>query len=242
MNAAENHAQGCESLQRALTRIEDLNQRIESQAAAARQRQGVIVATVVLLALVMSFGLSQIAALANTLDVDTVAYIGRQQAQDHLPAGRAALQAALASQAPEIVSQALDAALDSLPAARSMLVAQMNAHLDGINSEFEATTLASMRRTIRSAKQGIEAAYPDVPSPDRELLVARAAAEDVTMAFRASLTQLYPEYSLRMRQFTDRVEFLGSTPPQQLGARDRKQRQLIETALQLAVRARAGGF
>jgi hypothetical protein len=224
-------------LGRALARISELNSRIESQAAASRQRHGVLVAVVALMALIMSFGLSQMVALADSLDVDTVAYMGRMEAENRLPDGRLALQDALEEQAPDIVAAALRSALDSVPAARGMMVQHLNQQLDGIHDEFEDQTVRLVGETVRMARPTIEAAYPHSSLHDKELLVARAAAQSVSEGFRSALAELYPSYAGRMRQMAVHMERLAVTPVDQLTDRERNQRDLIETMIQLSARA-----
>jgi hypothetical protein len=242
MNTDQQGNAASDPTRNARNRIADLNSKLDEHSVASRQRMRMIFGAMAVMAILMSFGLTQISTLANALDVDTVAMMGRQQVQDHLPNGRESVQSALEAQAPEIVEQALEAAIDTLPAARIKLVEHLNAHLDSINTEFEQAALVSMEHQIHQARRSIDAAYPDVPSPQREVLVARAAANDVTVAFQAALEELYPHYSGRMRQLTERVEQLATTPLDQLSKDDRRQREIIETILQLAVRAHQGGF
>jgi hypothetical protein len=225
------------ALGRALARISELNARIETQAAASRQRHGVLMTVVVLMALITSFGLSQMVALADSLDVDTVAFLGRVEAQNRLPDGRLALQEALEEQAPEIVAAALRSALDSVPVARGMMIQHLNQQLDGIHTEFEDQTVRLVGETVRTARPTIEAAYPHTSMQDQKLLVARAAAQSVSEGFRAALTELYPSYASRMRQMAVHMERLAVTPLDQLSDRERNQRDMIETMLQLSVRA-----
>ncbi|RKY16115.1 MAG: hypothetical protein DRQ55_18685 [Planctomycetota bacterium] len=226
-----------DSIARAQARIADLSAQIEAQSLAARKRHGIILSVVCLMGLVMSFGMSQIVALADTLDVDTLAYLGRREAEQQLPLGREALQDSLQSQAPELVAAALRSALDSVPAVRGMLVGQLNTQLNSLHADFESQTIVLVGEAIRTARSSIDQAYPDSSEEDKELRVAHAAASDVSEGFRQALTELYPAYAGRMRQLVIHLERLAVTPAAQLSERDRTQRELIETMLQLAARA-----
>jgi len=218
-------------------RIAALNQELAGRAIADRRRHGLVLALLAVVALIVSYGFAQISALARNLDSDTLAYMGRSKAAEHLPLGRAALQDALRTQAPEIVDQALTAALDSVPSARGVMVDQVNANLSLVNTEFESTTLEAIGLVIDSSRASVDKAYPPDAFVDREMLMAHAAATQVRTVFDEALDELYPLYSARMSELSAQVTYLATTPDAQLTSLERKHRDIIQTVLQLVSRA-----
>lgn len=221
-------------------RLQRLRNEVSAQSVAARKRQAGVVLVMVVMALVMMFGLSQVNQLATEMDMTTLARLGGMHAAENLPEGRHAIEQVLAERAPELVEESMAMALNSLPSFRAMLVEQVHSNLGVVHNEFEQRTLRELALGLREAKAAIDRAYPEASDEEKFRLVAKTAVDDFRFDFARSLDELYPSYSMPMTQMSEYLSHLAESEEHELTRAERRKRDIIETVLQLIVRYRDG--
>lgn len=221
-------------------RLQRLRNEVAAQSEAARKRQAFVLMAMSVMAVVMMFGLSQVNQLATQMDSSTLARIGGMHAVQNLPEGRQAIEKVLADRAPELIAESVEVALNSLPSFRALLVEQVHSSLGEIHSEFERSTVRELTLALREAKMAIDRAYPEASDEEKFLLVAKTAIDDFRFDFDRSLDDLYPSYSVPMKQMNEYMGYLAESEDHELTRAEQRKREIIETVLQLIVRYREG--
>lgn len=192
---------------------------------------------VVAAASVVSFAF--LTARVLELDARTVAKTGRIHLQRHIPAGRATIQSYLTAEAPNIVGATFRTMADQMPDLRNALARSVESLLDGALAEGESEYRRSIRNEVAKAWADVERDFPGLDDSARlDKLLDRVSAhfnEGVTRVY----AELQPDCSREMARLRGEIDRLGATPAAELTLRERTEKEMMQTLLQICAQERA---
>jgi len=218
-------------------RARNLRHVLSHQLEQSRKKHRNLLVVGILLVVVSMAALGNVTRLTFALDAETLTEIGRAEVERNLPASRQSLQSYLESEAPRIAEAVVSGISSSIPSLRPLLLEQITDHTQALTAELEQRLISEMRATIAASRAQIDQEMPsagDVEKVGRLVdVVAARFQENAENAFDA----LYPEYSAEMERVLAFLERLRTTPESELTAKERIQKEIIQTILRLAIHA-----
>jgi len=239
MTAPQDPSQAAQNADPLQGRIIALRQQVEHRARAARTKQTLAMILGTGLTALVIVCMSAVTNLARKLDAGSLAQIGRQQVEAHLPDGRVAVEGYLRREAPELVGRALTGFVELMPRLRQMVVKDLGAKLSVINEQFEQRVVAQMTDAIGKTKAKIDQEWPDASDKEKLEKLVETVAGDFNANVRVATAALYPEYQNEMSRITSYLDELSSKDPASLTDSDRQRKEIIQILLQLIERERA---
>ena len=217
------------------TRLKNLRHVLTHRGERAKKRYRTYVGVGVVLIVVSVTSLVTLTHAALKLDASALTQIGRLEVEKHLPAGRASLAGYLRREAPSMVKRTLRTLLDSLPKLRTLLVRELDTKLGQITDEGRRRLGIEMETAIQASKESLEQEFPDLSDIERMEKLVAIVASDFAKNVEIALDAIYPEYVAEINRIEAFVVDLHTKDGAELTERERTQKELIRTLLELMV-------
>jgi len=174
----------------------------------------------------------------SQLDAQALTGMGREQLERELPKRLDLLESHLAGQAPELCAQLLYSSLELIPRVREEIQNNVEARLEAVLATYEPKLEEVMVQALAKSKLQLKEGVPGETDEERLVQLVAAVGEHFKSATRVAHSELYPQYSAELNRVKSFLVDLQTKDASQITHREKIQRDLIQTLLQLMARER----
>lgn len=214
-------------------RVRQLGVTVATRTRRAEDRRSVYLAVGGLVTVLIAVSFTVLTNMAFRLDAEALTQIGRLHVEQRLPESREALTTYLKEKAPSLTSELLWALVGAIPELRPLVLRELSNELARLTAEFEKEVAEAAEASVRSARERLDARYPDLSEAEKLDRVVESVTQQFNEKVAVLYSELYPDYSREMQRVERYLTGLREKDPATLTDRERTEKEIIETLLRL---------
>ncbi len=222
--------------EKACGRIRQLGEQLGELQRRSEKKRGLTLKVGIGLIAFCAIYLSFLTAKVFQIDAQALTEFGRLQVESQLPEGAKTVRSYFEEQAPELIGQLLRQALGSVSDLRAKLADDLDERSAVIITEFDEQLDLLAAEVIRSGRERVDE-VPGAGSDVEKIDVALSAiAHQLQTEIDDALESLHPQYTAELGRVKEFLTALQEKSDAELTERERLQKELIQTTLELVAR------
>ncbi len=222
-------------------RMHELQQLVSLRVEKTKNKRRAYLLGGVVLAIACTISLSVLTNLFFKMDAQALTQYGRIEMERQIEANRGSVKSLLETSAPQLTSQVIGALMGTLPHLRPMLTKELDSRIRLVTADFEEKLTNEMKSTISASKANLDQEFKGLSDAEKMEKLVALTADKFNGNVDAILEGLYPRYSEEMTRIHDYLTMLREKDPSKLTEREKIQKELIQTLLQLMAREKNVG-